>query len=157
MPNDPRQSKAVKDLFERLKDLECDQLLKELRSVKDEDTIGWARYYFMGPNIAPISGNLASRAGDRSPCAISIRRLTAFSILSRDAVKEDVAARRACLVCELCHQPARFSALRRLDTHKTKMQSCQSRREGPVAATFQPPGYWAACFLHEPGQDLQRG
>src|SRR5262245_55528564 len=69
---------------------------------KDEDTIGWARYYFMGPNIAPIYGNLASRAGDTSPCAISIRRLTAFSILSRDAVREDVAARRACLVCELC-------------------------------------------------------
>ena len=41
---------SAKDLFERLKDLECDQLLKELRSVKDEDTIGWARYYFMGPN-----------------------------------------------------------------------------------------------------------
>jgi hypothetical protein len=50
MPADPRQSKAVTALVERLKPLECDALISELRRINDEDTLGWARYHFMGPN-----------------------------------------------------------------------------------------------------------
>src|SRR5262249_23518697 len=44
------------------------------------------------PIIALISGSLASNAGDRLPCAIYLKRITAFSILSRAASSGCVAA-----------------------------------------------------------------
>ena len=46
MPADPRDSEAVKSLAKKLKLLEYDAFLRELRNVKDEDALGWVRYHF---------------------------------------------------------------------------------------------------------------
>jgi hypothetical protein len=50
MPNDPRASLAVRELAARLKTLELNELVEELRTVKDDDRLGWVRYHFMNEN-----------------------------------------------------------------------------------------------------------
>ena len=50
MPNDPRLDSRVIKLHAKLKELEHDQLVKEIRTVKDDDILGWVRYHFLGPN-----------------------------------------------------------------------------------------------------------
>jgi hypothetical protein len=49
MPNDPRHDPAVVALANELATLEPVALRDRLRSVKDEDALGWVRYHFMDP------------------------------------------------------------------------------------------------------------
>ena len=51
MATDPRETEAVKSLAEKLRPLEYDQLVRELRNIND-DALGWVRYHFKGSNEA---------------------------------------------------------------------------------------------------------
>jgi hypothetical protein len=50
MPKDPRLDIRVIELHAQSKELEHDQLVKEIRTIKDDDVLGWVRYHFLGPN-----------------------------------------------------------------------------------------------------------
>ena len=49
MPSDPRNDPKVTALAKELQDLEYVDLKKRIRRVKDDDTLGWVSYHFMGP------------------------------------------------------------------------------------------------------------
>ncbi|WP_027583873.1 hypothetical protein [Bradyrhizobium sp. Ai1a-2] len=50
MPKDPRLDSRVTTLHATLKELDHDQLVEEIRNVKNDDLLGWVRYHFWGPN-----------------------------------------------------------------------------------------------------------
>jgi hypothetical protein len=50
MPKDPRLDSKVIELHAKLKELEHDKLVEEIRTVNNDDILGWVRYHFLSQN-----------------------------------------------------------------------------------------------------------
>lgn len=47
MPTDPRRTPQVTNLASELRELEYDAFVRRLRTVRDDDALGWVRYQFL--------------------------------------------------------------------------------------------------------------
>ena len=52
MPTDPRRTPEVTNLASELRELEYDTFVSRLRTVRNDDALGWVRYHFLGASEA---------------------------------------------------------------------------------------------------------